>query len=100
MSIGPKIELSRLREIGWAIWDPIGLGVENRPDDEYDSYLLEAAVRLRNGDSDDAVADFLVHIEADHMDLGRSAQATERALRCVRALRAYLEEPGAEGTVT
>ena len=47
-----KFKLSRLREIGWSLWDPIGLsGFEGTLDDEYDSYLLQAAGRLWNGAS-------------------------------------------------
>ena len=36
----PFIALSRLREIGWSAWDPIGLADSDCPRDEYDAYLL------------------------------------------------------------
>jgi hypothetical protein len=40
MTPRPKFKLWRLREIGWRLWDPIGLiGLEGTPDDEYDGYL-------------------------------------------------------------
>ncbi len=50
----PKIKLSRLRDIGWSLWDLIGLlksgqrweDDECRPfANEYDAYLLNAAGR-------------------------------------------------------
>ena len=49
----PKIRLSRLRDIGWTTWDPIGLLGQDQLwedisyADEYDSYLLRAAGMLR-----------------------------------------------------
>lgn len=54
----PKVRLSRLRDISWSVWDPIGLmGVGQNWQDkdcrpfanEYDGYLLQAAGRLRGG---------------------------------------------------
>ena len=47
MNHRPTFKVSRVREIGWGCWDPIGLAnLEVRPDDEYDSYLLQNAGRL------------------------------------------------------
>jgi hypothetical protein len=47
MTARPTFKLSRLREIGWGRWDRIGLsGFADKADDEYDSYLLQAAGRL------------------------------------------------------
>ena len=52
----PKFTPSRLRELGSSRGDPISLGgMEDRPDDEYDSYLLQAAGRLWNGASEEEV---------------------------------------------
>jgi hypothetical protein len=93
MTVRPKFKLSRLREIGWRDWDPIGLdGLEDRPDDEYDSYLLQAVGRLRHGATDEDVADYLATIEAEYMGLGDSPDARRRAKRAVRGLREYLGE--------
>jgi hypothetical protein len=70
MTTRPTFKLSRLREIGWSRWDPIGLtGIENTPDDEYDSYLLQAAGRLWNGASEEEVTDYVVTIEIEYMGL-------------------------------
>jgi hypothetical protein len=73
MTARPKFELSRLREIGWAKWDPIGLCRRDcLPEDEYDSYLLQAAGRLLNGASQEEVANYLVSIEIEYMGLGEA----------------------------
>ncbi|MDP9630335.1 UNVERIFIED_ORG: hypothetical protein J2W85_002409 [Ensifer adhaerens] len=93
----PKIKLSRLRDIGWSSWDPIGLlSAGKRWDeddnrsfaDEYDNYLIEAAARLRRGASDADVVNFLMSIEADHMGLGEQPDARARAQSVVAAIRA------------
>ena len=93
MSTRPKFSLSRLREIGWARWDPIGLsGLDGWPDDEYDSFLLQAAGRLWNGAGRDEVADYLVSIESEQMGLGDAPGVRERAREVVDALNRYVAE--------
>lgn len=87
----PKtLNLSRLRDIGWSSWDPIGLlalGADWRNEpfaDEYDSYLIEAASGLRNGWPVEKVTDYLLSIASDHMglsDVSRpAAEATAKAV--------------------
>lgn len=89
----PKLRLSRLRDLGWQLWDPIGLidfgeAWDGKPfADEYDSYLVQAAGRLRRGDHPSAVVDYLVKIEAEHMGLGMSTQAENRARQLVDAIQ-------------
>ncbi len=93
MSLRPKFKLSRLWEIGWSRWDPIGLnGLEDAPGDEYDSYLLQAAGRLWNGMSEDEVTDYLVSIEAEYMGLGHAPGVRQRAREVVSALSEYVCE--------
>jgi hypothetical protein len=93
MTSRPKFELSRLREIGWRLWDPIGLtDVEDWPEDEYDAYLLQAAARLWSGITETEVVDYLVRIEIEHMGLGPNDSARDRAFRVVSALVAYTGE--------
>lgn len=93
MTTNPIFKLSRLREIGWDRWDPIGLsGFEGRPDDEYDSYLLEAARRLWNGAGVEEVTDFLVKVETEYMGLGNPAAGSARAREVVKALSDYVSE--------
>ena len=93
MAMRPTFKLSRLREMGWNTWDPIGLNeVEDRPDDEYDSYLLQAAGRLWNGASEDEVTDYLASIETEYMGLGPRHDVRKRARELVRALTDYVAE--------
>lgn len=93
MTTRPKFQLSRLREIGWAKWDPIGVGgPENDwPADEYDAYLLNAAGQLWNGKSDEEVADYLVKIETENMGLAAAPGSRPQALDVVRTMREYVE---------
>jgi hypothetical protein len=89
----PKFKLSRLREIGWAKWDPIGLsGTDGWPEDEYDSYLLQAAGRLWNGASQEEVANYLVSIETEYMGLGQAPGVHQRANEAADALSSYVAE--------
>jgi hypothetical protein len=93
----PKIELSRLRDIGWSKSDPIGLlGDSQKWDeedclpfaDENDSCLLQAAGQLRRGAAEETVVGDLVHIEADQMGLGTARGASARAKQGVAAIQA------------
>ena len=93
MSARPRFELSLLREIGWKIWDPIGLrDFEGTPDDEYDSYLLKAAGLLWNGSSEGQVTDHLVDVETEQMGLVDAQDARQRAENAVSALSRYISE--------
>lgn len=89
----PKFRLSRLREIGWSRWDPIGLsGLEGTPDDEYDGYLLDAAGRLWNGASAEDVTDYLVTVQLQHMGLSDAPTVRPKARDTVNALLEYVAE--------
>jgi hypothetical protein len=98
----PKIRLSRLRDIGWRCWDPIGLsaiedGWENSPAaDEYDSYLLIAAGMVRRNEGDDAATNYLVWVESEHMGMGIGPSTQSRAEMTIAAIRAdaYLWSDG------
>jgi hypothetical protein len=88
-----RFKLSRLREIGWARWDPIGLsGSEGTRDDEYDNYLLRAAAQLENGADIEEVVRFLASIEVEHMGLDDNASALPRARTTAAAIRDYVAE--------
>ena len=93
MTNHPTFKLSHLREIGWAKWDPIGVGGADHgwPADEYDAYLLNAAGQLWNGRSDEEVADYLVYIETEHMGLTAVPNIHPRALDLARTIRSYVE---------
>ena len=89
------IELWKLREIGWAYWDPIGLkailggaGIDCVVD-EYDAYLLEVASQLSAGSSDADAIDYLLEIEFSYMALG--SKTFDAASQTVKAVRTYLD---------
>jgi len=90
----PKIRLSRLRDIGWSLWDPIGLldegeSWDGKPfADEYDTYLMQAAGRLRRGVPREEVVEYLVWVESDHMGLGTVPAPREPAEKVVAAILA------------
>ena len=102
MSDFPKVQLSRLREIGWALWDPIGLREVSGGDwqdggacaDEYDGYLLQVVGRLRRGDPVAEVAAYLEDTEVNHIGLTRSPTTSPRATATVEAVGAYLSTIG------
>jgi hypothetical protein len=84
-------ELTKLRELGWAIWDPIGLVNKRRAcEDEYDQYLLEAVSKVSHEVSEATVIAHLVQIETEHMGLGQNATASIRARALVIAIQSYL----------
>lgn len=94
MSKHPKIQMARLREIGWELWDPIGL-ISDGSDwrtagfaDEYDSYLLRAAGMVRNGEPDGQILDYLIAAEVEQMGLSPGLDLRTRAMSVVDAIRA------------
>ena len=87
----PKFTLARLRDIGWTEWNPISLNRTESAEDEYDSYLLQAAGRLWNGESEEAVASYLADIEANHMGLGHGFGIKLRARATAKAICDYAE---------
>jgi hypothetical protein len=84
--------LDRLRDIGWAEWDPIGLADAGSPRDEYDRYLLQVVGRFWRGETVDQAADYLDHIGVEHMGLGPSTPASrEAAARTAVLIKGYLD---------
>lgn len=89
----PRLRLSRLRTLGWTLWDPIGLLDKGETwmgkpfADEYDSYLRYAAALSRRGASTNEITAYLVNIEAVHMGLGETPDAHRRAERVVQAIQ-------------
>ncbi len=90
-------DLSRLRDIGWSVWDPIGLMPEGctwRDDaaagfeDEYDTYLQNAAAPLRQGAAADDVVSYLVKVETALMGLPQRRDTVLRAHAVVQAILA------------
>ena len=82
----PNVDFDRLREIGWSLWDPLGLlgvtgGWRGEPyEDEYDRYLYNAAQMLKNSCSVDDVSDYLFLIQSQYMKMGpKETNSTIRA---------------------
>ena len=88
----PKIQLSRLRDIGWSKWDPIGLrdSAGDGAIDEYDSYLLHVVSLIRNSRSESECVDYLVEIEVSHMGMCVSADTRQRAIDTIVAINEYI----------
>ena len=94
----PRVKLSKLREIGWESWDPIGIrdmvngDYSEGPADEYDSYLMAAYGMLSRGKSETEVASYLNDIASNHMGLGPAnddgASCHETAHRLAELLKA------------
>lgn len=61
----PKIQLSRIRQIGWDHWDPIGIrsfgtdGWKEGAADEYDAYLLQVVGKLHRGEPIESAISYL-----------------------------------------
>jgi hypothetical protein len=97
----PRVKLSRLRDIGWELWDPIGLlgaaghfpgrwsdAANQSFADEYDRYLISAASQLRSGTPRARVVDYLVGIETQNMALRERPDTRKRAEAVVDAILA------------
>ena len=93
--------MSRLRDIGWGLWDPIGLIGPDAPfsgkwsdegnqsfADEYDTYLISAASQLRRNTQREKVVEYLIEIETQHMVSRENATTRERAEAVVTAILA------------
>ena len=90
----PKLRLSRLRDIGWSIWDPIGLNDFNGDwesvsfADEYDGYLIKVAGMLKNNEPDKKAIDYLIWADTVNMGLSSTQGTHERAKAVVNAIKA------------
>lgn len=90
MSGHPPLKLPRLRDIGWAVWDPIGLLGKGEHWDhqpfagEYDGYLLRVACELRPDWSVTQAVDYLVWAASEHMGLGVRSTTRARAEATVK----------------
>ena len=97
MTKHPKLRLSRLRDIGWRCWDPIGLtkiegSWENsRAADEYDGYLIKVAGMVRRNEGDKTAADYIVWAESEHIGMGVRADTTEQARATIASIRGDCE---------
>ena len=87
--------LSRLHDIGWDLWDPIGLRDvrESGCEDEYDRYLWQVVTRLKRGDSIRDVVSYLIDVETHVKGLGSSPSPSSlpRATATAVAIETYLK---------
>ena len=79
MSLASSADLQRLREIGWSLWDPVGLQDTDCPRDEYDKYLLHSVRLFGEGKSRAEVAAYLEDIACDYIGMGPSTAASLQA---------------------
>lgn len=95
----PKIDIDRLREIGWSLWDPIGLndtmgGWKGQPfEDEYDTYLIKAAGMLRSRCDVSEVVEYLFFIETEHMGMGSRVNEVKIRANILKVVQAISEKP-------
>jgi hypothetical protein len=91
MSNTPPAKLDRLRQIGWSLWNPIGLDDAWKADGpgEYDRYLLHVADMSEGGASEGDAAKYLISIAAEHM--GLTHVDTKAAAATASAVFTYVE---------
>lgn len=94
-----RLDISRLREIGWSLWDPIGLdgntGIwrEETFADEYDTYLIKAAGMLRNQCTLAEVVEYLFFIQTEYMGLGVETNESELRENILKVAQAINDDP-------
>ncbi len=92
MARNPKVRLARLRNIGWTLWDPIGLLATDADwtgcgfADEYDTYLVKVAGMVRSGQPFEEIVEALIRMETVSMGLQPDPDMRARAEAVVRAI--------------
>jgi len=72
---------SRVRELFWQEWDPIGVNTALEAQDEYDRYADKAYVMLmEEGRSAGEIANYLYYISSEYMGLGESQKLKNLAV--------------------
>lgn len=67
---------SRVRDLFWSEWDPIGINDNEQARDEYDRYADRAYVMLMDEQkSTEEIASYLYWVASEHMGLGGSRQS-------------------------
>lgn len=83
-----QVNLSRLREIGWSTWNPIGLTCPPAtPADEYDTYLMHVARLLMEGCTISDAAAYLRQVAEEQMGVPAD---TDAATNTCAAISAYV----------
>ena len=83
----------RIRDVLNTDWDPIG----GCPEDEYDRYVEEIGVMLRNSVSDEELGAYLRRAETEYMGLSQQPDRKQRIATAIGRLRAitFADEGGA-----
>jgi hypothetical protein len=81
-----------IRSVLLGVWDPIGVKDAPNAQDEYDGYVGQVFLLLSQGQSDDAIVDYLTSVVNDNMGLG-SAKRSDM-LPTLHALREIHFEEG------
>ena len=88
----PAVKLSALRQIGWEIWDPIGIrdcvsdDYAEGPADEYDQYLMVAFGMAQGGRPAAKIADYLNDIASRRMGPGTSISGGTSGVEAAQSL--------------
>ena len=81
-----QVSLGRLREIGWSVWNPIGLaGPPATPADEYDAYLTHVTDMLLAGAGVEAGASYLTRVAEEQMGVVANPEAARATSAAIRA---------------
>ena len=82
-----RIMISDIRHLLLADWDPIGIRALAGPEDEYDDYVSAVARLVTERASADALAQYLLRIEAEWMCLAPHPERARRVAEKLIALR-------------
>ena len=75
-------------------WDPCSVRNAPEAEDEYDSYALQLYGMLRNGTSEEQLAEYLYRVETDRMGLAAQKNALIPVAQKLFAIDVSHDEPG------
>lgn len=83
---------TRINEILFYLWDPIGVRYEYGARDEYDTYANHVYSLIINGGDQKAVSTYLSRICTEHIGLENDADATEKIAELLFEIKDFLTE--------
>ena len=84
--------LSRVNEVLYYLWDPIGVSDVPEARDEYDSYALQVFSLLKKKTSQEKIANYLSQIVTDNMGLTGNNQHDKNIARILINWMEFFEE--------
>lgn len=81
----------RVDEVLHYLWDPIGVAGTPEARDEYYGYLPHVFALLKTSTDGDDIAEYLLSIEKDRMELKVDSSSRQRVSRAVETLLRYRE---------